>query len=307
MLQIEDFMQCLEIQTHSRETLRAYRQDLDRFQAFLSEVGVEVADVRPSTISAYVAHLEARKVETTGSGLAPATVVRRLAVVTQYFDWVQRESDEPVRNPAKSIKRPRVRNIEIRSVDDSHLETLDTGITSHRDRAIVLLFVYSGFRLSELRSLNKDTITARRVEMPNGTFEYFGEGEVLGKGTKTRPFRVGPKALQAVGSYMASERGIDINPALFMSSRKERLSCRAIQHIVNNWCEKLGVPHIHPHQLRHSFATRSINGGMSSTVLQELMGHASLSTTQRYFHMKGERISREYFSVMEYVRQCSPV
>jgi site-specific recombinase XerD len=307
VLLIEDFMQCLSVQTRSQETLRAYGQDLHRFQAFLSEVGVEVADVKPSTISAYLASLEASKIGATGSGLAPATVVRRLAVVSQYFDWLQRESDDPVRNPAQSVKRPKVRNVEIRSVDDSHLETLVTGITSHRDRAIVLLFVYSGFRLSELRSLDKETITARRVQMPDGTLEYFGEGEVLGKGGKKRPFRVGPKALQAVGSYISSERQNDNNPALFLSSRSERLSCRAIQHIVNNWCKKLGVPHIHPHQLRHSFATRSINGGMSSTVLQELMGHASLATTQRYFHMKGERISREYFATMEFVRQCSPV
>jgi site-specific recombinase XerD len=306
-MQIQHFMQSLSTQTRSQETLRAYREDLHRFQAFLSEVGVEIADAKPSTISAYLAHLEASKVGATGSGLAPATVVRRLAVVSQYFDWLQRESDEPVRNPAKLVKRPKVRNVEIRSVDERHLETLVTGITSPRDRAIVLLFVYSGFRLSELRSLDKDTITARRVQTPDGLFEYFGEGEVLGKGGKRRSFRVGPKALQAVGSYLANERGIDINPALFLSARKERLSCRAIQHIVNNWCKKLEVPHIHPHQLRHSFATRSINGGMSSTVLQELMGHASLSTTQRYFHMKGERISREYFATMEFVRQCSPV
>jgi integrase/recombinase XerC len=306
-VQVDQFMQSLAMQTRSRETLRAYRQDLQRFRDYLTGIGLEIEDVRPSTITAYIGHLEAQKMTATGSGLAPATVTRRLAVITQYFDWLQRESDEPVRNPAKLVKRPKVQNVEIRSVDDSHLEALLAGITSHRDRAIVLLFVYSGFRLSELRSLDKTSITARRICMPDGTFQYFGEGEVLGKGDKRRDFRVGPRALQAIAAYITEERGSDANLALFLSDRGERISCRAIQHILDRWCKRAGVPHIHPHQLRHSFATRSINGGMSSTVLQELMGHANLATTQRYFHMKDERISREYFSVMEYVRQCSPV
>ena len=307
MLQIDAFMQSLETQTQSQETLRAYRQDINRFQSFLSVRGLDVAEVKPSTISSYIAHLEAAKFASTGSKLAPATVTRRLAVISRYFDWLQEESDAPVRNPVDSVKRPKVRNVQIRSVADTQLETLIDGISCQRDRAIILLFLYSGFRLSELRGLDKNSIHARRVQMPAGSFEYFGEGEVLGKGGKIRAFRVGPKALHAVGLYVATERGDNRNPALFLSARKERISCRAIQHILNRWCKRLEVPHIHPHQLRHSFATRNINAGMSSPVLQELMGHSNLATTQRYFHMKDERISREYFSVMEYITQCSSV
>jgi len=306
-MQIELFMQSLGAQTSSKETLRAYRQDLNRFQDFLSASAITIADVRSSTISSYVAYLHLKKSQATGSPLAPATVGRRLAVVSEYFEWLQRDSDALLRNPVKLVRRPKVQNIEIRSVEDDILETLVTGISSKRDKAIVLLFIYSGFRLSELRSLDKTTIIARRVQIRPGHFEYFGEGDVMGKGGKQRTFRVGPKALNAVGTYISADRMNDTHTALFLSSRNERLSCRAIQHVINTWCTKLGVPHIHPHQLRHSFATRSINGGMSSTVLQELMGHASLSTTQRYFHMKDERVSREYFSAMEFVGQCSPV
>lgn len=302
---IDQYMQSLNTRTRSQETLRAYRQDLERFEAFLVVSQMGLTNIRLSTITAYIAYLNAKRIETSGSGLAPATVGRRLAVVSEYYEWLQADSDDPIPNPVKMVKRPRVRNVDIRSVEDDQLEVLVTGITSRRDKAIVLLFIYSGFRLSELRSLDKTSITARRVQLSEGNFEYFGEGQVVGKGGKQRPFRVGPKALSAVGSYIAVDRAADHNPALFLSSRKERLSCRAIQHIVNTWCKKLGLAHIHPHQLRHSFATRSINGGMSSSVLQELMGHASLSTTQRYFHMKGERISREYYSVMEYVRLTS--
>jgi site-specific recombinase XerC len=181
------------------------------------------------------------------------------------------------------------------------------GITDVRDRALVLLFVYSGLRLSELRMLDKTTISIRRKECPDGSYEYFGTGEVVGKGGKRRSFIVGPKAVQAVGTYVSQFRTTDLHSALFLSSRRQRISCRAIQQILGKWCAKLNLSHIHVHQLRHSFATRNVNAGMSAAVLQELMGHAFLTTTQRYFHIKSERISREYFSVMEYVRLASPV
>ncbi|MHB1745326.1 MAG: tyrosine-type recombinase/integrase [Acidobacteriaceae bacterium] len=107
--------------------------------------------------------------------------------------------------------------------------------------------------------------------------------------------------------YIAAKRMEDDLPSLFLSSRKTRLSSRAIQQIVDKWCDRLGVSHLHVHQFRHSYATRNVNAGMSAAVLQQLMGHASLTTTQRYFTIKPERLSREYFSVMEFVREFSPV
>jgi site-specific recombinase XerC len=230
-----------------------------------------------------------------------------LAVVSSYYEWLQRDSDEVVRNPVARVKRPKVQNALHRAVDDSILGTLVDGITDPRDRAIVLLFIYSGLRLTELRMLDKETMRVSRRQLPDGTYEPYGIGQVVGKGSKPRSFIVGPKAVQAVGVYLARHRAPDNYAALFLSSRKQRISCRAIQQIVDKWCIRLGLSHVHVHQLRHSFATRNVNAGMSAAVLQELMGHASLTTTQRYFQIKGERISREYFSVMEFVRQCSPV
>jgi len=176
-----------------------------------------------------------------------------------------------------------------------------------RDKAIVLLFIYSGLRLSELSQLNKDTISTRRHNLPDGSTQYFGSGEVLGKGRKRRQFMVGPTALQAVADYIRAHRAQDRNPALFLSERKKRISCRSIQDIVSRWCAKLGVPHVHVHRLRHSFATRNVNAGMSAAVLQELLGHSNLSTSQRYFRVKPERLSREYFATMEFIRQTSAV
>jgi site-specific recombinase XerD len=306
-MQIQQYLEALGTQTRSTETMRAYRQDLERFEGFLSEKDLRVDEVKPSTITEYLTYLATNKGRTVSTTLSPSTIARRLAVVSSYYEWLQRDSDEVVRNPVARVKRPKVQNALHRAVDDSILGTLVDGITDPRDRAIVLLFIYSGLRLTELRMLDKETMRVSRRQLPDGTYEPYGIGQVVGKGSKPRSFIVGPKAVQAVGVYLARHRAPDNYAALFLSSRKQRISCRAIQQIVDKWCIRLGLSHVHVHQLRHSFATRNVNAGMSAAVLQELMGHASLTTTQRYFQIKGERISREYFSVMEFVRQCSPV
>jgi len=301
-VQIERFLQSLGTRTRSKETLRAYRQDLERFEAFLQEKDLAVNQVKPTTITEFVNHLAANKGRTISDTLAPSTVARRLSVLSAYFDWLVDDSDGTVRNPVTRVKRPRVRNEKHRAAEDSDIATLVDGITDLRDKALVLLFVYSGLRLSELRQLDKTSLTLRPQQQPDGSSQYFGTGE-----EKRRSFIVGPKAIEAVVAYVSQFRSADDKPALFLSSRKQRLSCRAIQQILDKWCRRLNVNHLHIHQLRHSFATRNVNAGMSAVVLQELMGHASLTTSQRYFHIKSERVAREYFSVMEYVRLCSPV
>ena len=306
-MQIQQYLEDLGTETQSTETLRAYCQDLERFDGFLCEKNLRVDEVKPSTIKEYQTYLATNKGRTVSTSLSPSTIARRLAVVSSYYVWLQRNSDEPVLNPVSRVKRPKVQNVLRRAVDDSILATLVDGISDVRDRAIVLLFVYSGLRLDELRQTDKTTITLTKKKQSDGSFQYFGSGEVTGKGNKPRSFLVGPKAMQAVATYIAQQRMKDDLPALFLSSRKTRLSSRAIQQIVNKWCTRLNLSHIHVHQLRHCFATRSVNSGMSAAVLQQLMGHANLNTTQRYFHMRKERLTREYYSVMEYVRQFSPV
>jgi site-specific recombinase XerD len=304
-MKIDSFIESL--QTKSKETQRAYRQDLIRFQAFLKKKGLRTNQVKNSMIADFIRHLEDTKGRTVSDGLAPATIARHLSVIAAYYEWLRGDSDVAVRNPVERFRRPKVRNEKPRDVDDSILAKLVDGITDSRDRAIVLLFVYSGLRLSELGQLDKTTITLTKKKQPDGSFQYFGSGEVIGKGNKKRSFLVGPRAMQAVATYIAMERMTDDLPALFLSSRKTRLSNRAIQQVVDKWCKRLGVSHIHVHQLRHSYATRNVNAGMSAAVLQTLMGHKSLTTTQRYFTVKPERLSREYYSVMEFVREFSPV
>ncbi len=300
-MNIEPFLQSLA--TSSMETLRAYRQDLQRYETFLRLKGMRVTQAKSSTIDDFLKYLNQDR---TGA-LAPATVARRLAVLSSYYDFLSDNSNGSITNPVVRVKRPKVDNDVPRAIDDNILATLVDGITDARDRAIVLLFIYTGLRLSELRQLDKDTITGRKRKLPDGTFEYFGTGEVVGKGRKRRLFMAGPKAMQALRDYIRESRTKDSIPALFLSERGQRISCRMIQETVNQWCKKLGVPHINVHALRHSFATRNVNAGMSAAVLQQFLGHAQLKTSQRYFRVKPERLMREYFSVMEFVREGSPV
>jgi site-specific recombinase XerD len=302
-MNIQGFLTNMATQTSSKETLRAYRQDLEKYEAFLRTKGLRVTQAKPSTVTEFIGHLA----DARGHALAPATVSRRLSVLSEYYEFLRNNSDGNIRNPVERVKRPKVSNEAFRAVDDNALAILVDGITDVRDKAIVLLFIYSGLRLAELCSLNKDTILSRRRATPDGRVQYFGMGEVTGKGRKRRQFMVGPTALQALGEYIKEHRTNDINPALFLSERRQRISCRSVQNIVNRWCKKLSVSHVHVHQLRHSFATRNVNAGMSAAVLQELMGHSNLSTTQRYFRIQPDRLSREYFAVMEFIRQSSPV
>jgi site-specific recombinase XerD len=302
-MKIQAFLRNLATQTTSVETLRAYRQDLEKYESFLRSKGLRVTQAKPSTITDFINHLN----ESHAGTLAPATVSRRLAVLSAFYQYLRDNTDANITNPVQRVKRPKVNNDVPRAVKDDVLAKLVNGITDKRDKAIVLLFVYTGLRLNELRQLDKDTIATRKRKSPDGTIQYFGRGEVTGKGRKRRFFLVGPTALQALREYIKECRTKDKIPALFLSARRQRISSRAIQETVNKWCKELGVPHVHIHQLRHSFATRNVNAGMSAAVLQELMGHSSLSTTQRYFRVEPERLTREYFSVMEFVRQCSPV
>jgi site-specific recombinase XerD len=304
-MKIDEFIDSLENQTSSQATLRAYRQDLRRFEAFLKGKGLRVNQVKPSTINEFVSHLRETQGRTKGSSLAQSSIARRLAVLSRYYEWRRENSDGDISNPVARVRRPKVRNEQPRAVSEADLVTLLDGITDLRDKALVLLFLYSGLRLSELQQLNKDSITIRRRGTPDGSIQFYGTGEVVGKGGKRRQFLAGPKAILAMSDYLAAERMNDNLPALFLSSRKARLSCRAIQQIVDKWCKRLGLDHVHVHQFRHSFATRNVNAGMSSAVLQQLMGHASLTTTQRYFAIRQERLATEYHAAMELLRQTT--
>lgn len=301
----EGFLTALAVQTKSKETMRAYSQTLARFEAFLHEKNLRVTQVERSTIDDFIDYLTEHKGRTQSDGLAPATVARHLAVLSSYYDYLADISDGKIKNPVERVKRPKVSNDLPRAVDSLTLSTLMDGITELRDRAMILTFVYSGLRLSELSQLNMDSIISKPYTLSDGSTEYFGHGQVVGQGNKRREFVVGPKALKALAEYINACRRNDQHSALFLSSRRKRISPRTIQEVIDRWCKRLNLSHVHIHQLRHSYATRNVNAGMSLPVLQSLLGHSNPNTTGRYFRVQTDRKTREYLSVMEYLGDTS--
>jgi site-specific recombinase XerC len=177
---------------------------------------------------------------------------------------------------------------------------LIAGITVPRDRAVILLFLSSGLRLSELHQLNRDSISVEQQTDEGENERVLGTGEVIGKRLKKRRFYIDVDAVDSLADYLATRR--DSHPALFLSERKRRMSKRCVEDTLARWCRKLGIPHVHPHQLRHSYATRLANANIDSMVLKTLMGHEDLRTTARYVKLYDHTIARQYYAAMETLR-----
>jgi site-specific recombinase XerD len=297
---INEFMNHLSTRTQSAETLRAYRGDLEKFEAYLKDNGLRANQATRTTIEGFLRYLSQQPTRKVGASLSPASVARRLSVISSFYDFLHVRSNGRIKNPVAYVKRPRIDNVEFRALDDQVVEKLIAEVPDPRDRAILSLFVSTGLRLSELEQLNKDTVKRKTQRLPTGEVRVLGFGEVVGKGSKRRVFLVDDKCLGLLKTYL-QVRGPDNNPALFLSQRRKRMSCRAIQYALERWCSNLNISRAHIHQLRHTFATRMANAGMPSIVLKDLMGHKSFTTTQRYFRIRPERLAREYFGAMEFL------
>lgn len=299
-MNIPAFLQHLKNLNRTDDTIDAYRKDLQRFEGFLHETGTALESIDRATADEFVVYLRSHAGRARGNQLAPASIARRLASVSSYLDFCSSMSDGVIKNPFANVKRPKIDNNLPRAVPDDVLMALLSGTTNLRDRAILFTFVYSGLRLAELVQLDKHTIRVRQKSTTQGA-TIIGEGEVIGKGNRRRTFLLDGEAMNVIADYLRS-RGTDNHPALFVTRNGTRISCRTVQHILHKWCQTLGLPRLHCHALRHSFATIMINAGMSSVVLQDLMGHRSPETTGRYFRIRPERKTREYFAAMEMVR-----
>jgi site-specific recombinase XerD len=298
-MQINSFIEHMRARGCSRKTLRAYRQDLQRFETFLKDRKIKSHQVNTSHVDQFVMYLAQTVSRMVGSVPKPASVSRRLAVLSRYYRFMQQMTFGKAHNPLTGYERPKFDNEEYRAVDEGQLSTLIAGIDNVRDRAIIVLFLYSGLRLAKLCSLDVNTIKIRDKVTAKGHIRL-GRGEVTGKGSKVRTFVVDESAMKMVADYLMT-RINDRKAALFLSSRGGRLSSRAIQRILQKWCVRLEMSHINIHRLRHCYADRLANAGISSIVLQSLMGHSSPQVTRRYYKIKADRISREYFAASEFI------
>jgi site-specific recombinase XerD len=298
----EPFLEHLAVNRRaSPQTVRAYCSDLKLFETFARQRSVSrPAQVDHVFVREYIEHMQQQSNPRSGrNGLSDASVARRLAALSSYLEFVRATADHKLRNPLKDVSRRWHRNNDPKPVEEPDLEMLLDGITNERDRLLFTLFLATGLRVSEMQQLNRDSI---RIECTTVGVEEqtLGVGDVVGKGDKRRRFYVDEATMIMCAAYLI--RREDQHEALFLSERKQRMSVRAMQYTLDLWCRKVGIDHINIHRLRHSFATRLANSNISSLVLKDLMGHASFSTTARYFKLTDTTLARGYFSAMEFVR-----
>ena len=268
---IEQFLRHLELERGvSLHTLRAYKKDLEEFKEYANK---EAADIEMIDVRGFVA-LQIR------NGLSKTTAGRRLAAVRSFLKFLTREGYLKS-NPAKLVTTPKAEQHLPRflSVDDvfALVEKPDTvGFINARDRAILELLYSSGLRVAEAAGLNLEDVNTKE-----------GLVKVRGKGKKERIVPIGTKAVEAIKTYMVEKILLKKkNKALFLNKSGTPLSDRGIRRIVVKYARLIGVSgQVGPHTMRHTFASHLLQAGADLRVIQELLGHASLSTTQKYTHV----------------------
>lgn len=267
----DEFLRYLSTERGASEhTIRSYRKDLD---SFFEYAGSRPEDIEMLDVRGFIAGQ-------ISDGLKKSTAGRRLASIRSFFRFLQREGYIRT-NPAKLVNTPKMPKLlpKFLTVDDvfSLIEKPEgVGFSPVRDRAILELLYSSGLRVSELAGLNSDDLNIRE-----------GFVKVRGKGKKERVVPVGGKAAEALKAYMI-ERVIlkRRDRALFLNRSGSRLTDRGVRRIVVKYARAVLLDsRIGPHTLRHTFATHLLQGGADLRVIQELLGHSSLSTTQKYTHL----------------------
>lgn len=287
---VERFLSHLTLERRlSPHTAISYRRDLVCFREFCDQHDVE----RWKDLSVH--HLRRFAAQSHARGLSPRSVQRRLSGVRSFMNYLIRESDTldgeaPSQNPAAGVAAPRVARKLPDTLDIEQMGLLlnirgDDPITK-RDRAMLELLYSSGLRLAELVGLNPDDVD-------------FGENlvHVTGKGDKERLIPVGRKARTAIQDWLQVRVLIACQdePALFVGVRGRRISPRMVETRVTHWARQAGIPQrIYPHLFRHSFATHLLESSQDLRGVQELLGHADISTTQIYTHLDFQHLAQIY-------------
>jgi integrase/recombinase XerC/integrase/recombinase XerD len=266
------------------KTRSAYGIDAAQLAAWATDRGLEPATIDVRALRRYAASLFER-------GLEPATIARKLAALRGMFRSLV-ELGLCQENPAEllsSPKRPqRLPGVLKPSEVAALLDRIPTATPLEaRDRALFELAYASGLRAEELVSLDLDSV------------DFDGESvRVEGKGGRTRIVPTGEHALRALETYLARARPVlaveDGNRALFLSRSGQRLGTSDVRRRLRVWARQAMVPGAHPHALRHSFATHLLDGGADVRSIQELLGHASMSTTQVYTRVESRRLRSAY-------------
>jgi len=293
MSAVEAFIETLRQQRYSAQTLAAYRRDL---QALTQGLGEKTWDqVMPADLRALMASDHQ-------GGLSARSIRRRLSAWRGFFDWllVQAHGPRPPANPAQALKAPKAGRPLPKALSVDAACAFVASPTDHRDHAMLELLYSCGLRLSELVNLN---CSARQSQDHEGYVDLeAGELVVVGKGRKTRKLPVGQPALAALAAWLPQRAAIlQAHPdqadqaALFVNRRGQRLSGRTVQRQFAKHAQAAGLGlHVHPHMLRHSFASHVLQSSGDLRAVQELLGHAQIATTQVYTHLDFQRLAAVY-------------
>jgi integrase/recombinase XerC len=270
----------------SQYTVRNYTNDLMEFFQFAKESGIDnLRQVNKQTLRAYLAKLMEEK-------YAKSSISRKLSAIRSFYRYLMREELVSV-SPAATTVSPRLdkRLPAFLTVEEAKrlVESPDLSQPQgQRDRALMELLYASGLRVSELVNMNLEQINLATNEI-----------RVWGKGSKERVVLIGGPAARALNTYIIEGRrellGNKKNNALFVNRYGERILARRVQKILNKYSKNI-KKNVHPHMLRHTFATHLLDGGADLKVVQELLGHADLSSTQIYTHVTQSRARQIYLS-----------
>jgi integrase/recombinase XerC len=260
----------------SQETYRAYVGDIEDLLAFLGEQGISCPD--RTAVRSYMMKLHTRYNRT--------TINRKLSSIKGFFDFIMSQSDLDV-NPFSHVRSLKKHEDLPKFLTPEEVIDLIEGVKEPRDRAVLELFYSTGVRVGEVESMN-----CMDVDKDAGFIL------VMGKGAKQRRIPVGLRALSAIMEYLRS-RGIEdpiyCSEPLFLNSRNRRLKSRSIRRIVETWSINMAMSrHVSPHVIRHTFATHMLDAGADLRAIQEMLGHASLSTTQHYTHLTLDKLMDVY-------------
>jgi len=294
----DSYIRYLEVERHaSAYTVRNYTSDLlgnyrhgpeKGFFQFLRLKNISsLEEVDKHTLRDYISWLMQQ-------GVAKASIARKLSAIRSLYRYLAREGVLPT-NPLEKVSTPKLDRrlpsfLTIEEVEQL-LQAPDLSTPQgQRDRALMELLYASGLRVSEVVNLNMEQVNRDS-----------GEIRVWGKGMKERVVLMGKPAAEALSVYLSQGRpkllGNKRNSALFLNRYGEHLNERRVQRILEEYASKAGLDkRVHPHMLRHTFATHMLDGGADLRVVQELLGHANLTSTQIYTHVTKSQARKVYLS-----------
>lgn len=282
---LSNFLAQLTIEKRaSQYTVKSYKRDLNCLSTYCESKSISLwTDLKQTDIRSYMASRHRQ-------GLSSTSLQRELSAIRSFFNFLLKNQLTD-NNPGQYIKAPKKTRKLPKTLDVDQIKSLlEAGTNSTieiRDLAMFELFYSSGIRLSELAQLNLTDIdlTDKSLMVRSG------------KGGKSRMLPIGSKAVAAINTWLEHriKSVTSTETALFISTRGTRLGQRSIELRLKQWCKKKGIAeHIHPHMLRHSFATHLLESSQDLRAVQELLGHSNISTTQIYTHLDFQHLADVY-------------